>query len=81
MSQLRPYPTAEAPEIYWYQNDRGEAVWGTEMRDMLYDGVSLDGDGTYYVRIDTFTNYIKLPPDYYTNFMRVMQANHSEMVC
>ena len=51
------------------------------MRDILYDGVSLDGDGTYYVRMDTFTNYIKLPPEYYTNFMKVMQANHSEMVC
>jgi len=38
------------------------------MRDILFDGVSLDGDGTFFVRIDTFTNYIRLPPAYYRNY-------------
>ena len=51
------------------------------MRDLLFDGVSLDGNNLTYARIDTFSNYIQLPPDYYQNYINVLNANHSEMEC
>jgi hypothetical protein len=80
-AQLHPYPTKDAPKVYWYDNKYDEKEWGTELRNILFDGVALDGGNLTYARIDSFSNYIVLPPDYYNNFFLYMQANHSEMDC
>lgn len=80
-SQLKPYPTKADPKIYWYDNKFDDKEWGTEMRNILFDGVSLDGGNLTYARVDSFSNFIILTPDYYNNFYLYMKANHSEMDC
>lgn len=41
-AHLKPYPSAKNPAIYWFDNKHDDKEWGTEMRNMHLDGVSLD---------------------------------------
>lgn len=54
-SSMRPYPSAKAPQIYWYDNMYDDKEWGTEMRNIYFDGVSLDDNNLTYAKIDSFS--------------------------
>jgi hypothetical protein len=80
-SQLQPYPSASNRTIYWYDNMHDDIEWGTQLRNILIDGVSLL-DNTTYAKIDSFMPFIQLPIPMYLNYVKYMQANHSlEMEC
>ena len=80
-SQLAPYPSAQNRTVYWYDNMHDDIEWGTQLRNLLIDGVSLL-DNTTYAKIDSFMPFIQLPIPMYITYARYINANHSdEMEC
>lgn len=51
------------------------------MSDLIFDGVSFGTPNLTYAIIDTFSNYIQLPSNYYKNYISVLTANHKEIEC
>lgn len=82
-ADLKPFPTAKEPKIYWYDNRFDEKEWGTEMRRMMLGDVPLDNTttGQIYAKIDSFSPYIQIPGTYFDVFENYMKANHTEMTC
>lgn len=78
---LKPFPSDKNRTIYWYDNMHDDREWGTQLRNILIDGVSLL-DNTTYAKIDSFMPFIQIPIPMYLTYVKYMQANHSqEMEC